>query len=456
MRRGHSAMSFLSVLYSSDVRKIATAWNVYNMYDFQRFPDENDVKVRFVQAVFEASNAKEYCLGLAACIGVDAESFAALKAYKPVSMSTFLESWKKEGLPPSIGQILVYEALKATSGKENDAVGKLADAFDIAAANVKDIAAHVESESKTREKRLALLFPKGSEFWGASSSSASKAPEADAESKHSSSSSVDVAQAMEEHVLREAFGFTNKGKIHDNDASDSWKLTCNKMLLEVIVADAQASAAERFYVLGRACALGVSQSALHDLLAYKSVGLDKFPLGEGKIAEEIARGGGLPAIVYEAFLAATADGVLDRQEKAAIDSLAQKLGLDSKMVQQIQDHVASELQERAQRVQLLFPRGGSLWSDVATDVSSLFSLHQHYGFGALPKPGEGWQVPFHELLLEVIAADGESRAAELNYVLGHAAAVGLSVSEFEALKSYKRIGARTYAEKNLVDKLVPG
>jgi hypothetical protein len=140
----------------------------------------------------------------------------------------------------------------------------------------------------------------------------------------------------------------NFDKIPNPDAYDGYL----KSVLVCANGDGTLTAAERDWVIGFAVAFGASDSLIEKLKSY--------PANEDieqLISASPASDGSRRFLIYDAIKACSADGQYSEPERATVIKMANKLGVNQDVVQQIEQICVEEASLRLKRLELMYPDG---------------------------------------------------------------------------------------------------
>ncbi|NET56845.1 MAG: hypothetical protein F6K47_11985 [Symploca sp. SIO2E6] len=153
-----------------------------------------------------------------------------------------------------------------------------------------------------------------------------------------------IEQDAQLWIFNQIYGFNTIPPTGDTEIFTKAILICAK-------GDGVLSPAERNWVVGRAASLRSSgyelaktysaDEALADVLANSSA-IDK---------------SGRRSIIYVAIQACAADGDFNQEERDKIHAMAQSLGIEEDVVNQIEEVCLEEAKTREKRIALLFPEG---------------------------------------------------------------------------------------------------
>ncbi|MEC4812810.1 MAG: hypothetical protein SAK29_05985 [Scytonema sp. PMC 1069.18] len=149
-------------------------------------------------------------------------------------------------------------------------------------------------------------------------------------------------------LLKERYGFSTIPNPEGYDAYLKSLLICAK-------GDGHLAPEERDWVVQQASAYGASDSLVEELKSYEAL---------EDIETVISRTGETDAsrryLVYDAIRACSADQEYSDLERATIAKMADKLGISTDVLKQIEEICVEEAKLREKRLTLMFPEGAPL------------------------------------------------------------------------------------------------
>ncbi|CAF0822806.1 unnamed protein product [Adineta steineri] len=136
--------------------------------------------------------------------------------------------------------------------------------------------------------------------------------------------------------------------------SEAMHLEYTKALMNLAAADGVLAEEERQWILGNTAAKGATNKIIEYVKTYTPTKADLEALMKEKptFSQFTAR-----ALIFEAFLAASADNELHQDERNAICQLGKVMGIDEAIMKQIEQAFVNEKKHRDQVVTLMFPQG---------------------------------------------------------------------------------------------------
>lgn len=125
-----------------------------------------------------------------------------------------------------------------------------------------------------------------------------------------------------------------------------------KSLLICANGDGELTDTEREWVVGYAAAYGAPDSLVEELKSYDGSEDIESVVSQGKASDGSRR-----YLIYDAIKACSADGDYSSPEKATVRKMATKLGIDEKVVQEIESICIEEAQLREKRLGIIYPSG---------------------------------------------------------------------------------------------------
>ncbi|CAF3594986.1 unnamed protein product [Rotaria socialis] len=135
-----------------------------------------------------------------------------------------------------------------------------------------------------------------------------------------------------------------------------------RALMNLAGADGVLADEERKWILGNSAAKGVNENALNYFKTYQptKADLEAMIKEKPKFTQQASR-----PLIFEAFLAASADNDLHAAEREAIYRMGRAMGIEDTVVQQLEKAAENERSHRNQVVALAFPEGMKKACDVA-------------------------------------------------------------------------------------------
>ncbi|UJR38640.1 hypothetical protein I4U23_031305 [Adineta vaga] len=127
-----------------------------------------------------------------------------------------------------------------------------------------------------------------------------------------------------------------------------------KTLMNLAGADGVLADKERQWILGNLAAKGGDEKMYNFFKTYmpSKEDLEKIIKEKPGFTEVVSR-----STIFDAFIAASADNELHKDERDAIYRLGHTMGLEDTLLQQIEDMAAREKSHRLQVLNLVFPQG---------------------------------------------------------------------------------------------------
>jgi tellurite resistance protein len=202
-------------------------------------------------------------------------------------------------------------------------VRKVGSALGLSESDVAALEGAFHAENGAKNKRIEVIFP-------------GRAP--------GDVPAADPATLSEAWVMHEYYGV-------DTPPSAEDIAVYAKLLLCIANSDGNISPAEREWVMGFAACSGVSPEGLELLSTYSGDDDIESLIQQSKVVADARR-----AIVYDAIRACDADAEYSDAERAAVHEAAQRLGVTSEVVAEIESAWAAEKTAKLARQALVFPQ----------------------------------------------------------------------------------------------------